>query len=87
MTPDQIKALEAIHPHYEKFKKSGNWYLKHEEVVKLKETARSFGMEVSNECMSCVPDLVIRLMRHQYLPYLKNQAAAPEVKTKTKTKK
>lgn len=84
MTPDQIKALEALYPHYEKFKKTGDWHLKHEEVVRLKQTARSFGMEVSDECKNCTPDLVIRLMRHQYLPYLKNKPAAPVAKVKGK---
>ena len=75
ITKEQFKKLENIKPLYDRFKKlesAGIQFLSKEELSNIKSIAKDFNLPVDDNCMSCGPDLLIRLIRHYYLPNAKN---------------
>jgi hypothetical protein len=68
MTPDQKKACEKIKPAYDTFKRAG--IIEPQWLPEIKEVAKMFSIPVSESCQSCAPDLLIRIFRHHYQPYM-----------------
>jgi len=75
LTKEQFKKLESIKPLYDRFKRledAGIQFLSKEELSNIKSIAKDFNLPVDDTCMSCGPDLLIRLIRHYYLPNVSN---------------
>lgn len=74
ITKEQFTKLEKLKPLYDRFKKlesAGIQFLSKEELINIKTIARELQLPVDDNCMSCGPDLLIRLIRHYYLPNAK----------------
>ena len=75
ISKEQLSQLERIKPLYDRFKKlesAGIQFLSQPELQLIKSIAKDFNLPVDDNCMSCGPDLLIRLVRHYYLPNAKN---------------
>lgn len=84
ITAEQYERLKPIKVIYDIFKRMGDSYISAENVMLVKEVAREFGMTVSQECTSCAPELLLRLIRHHYMPYEEEMRKDKSVTTKTR---
>jgi hypothetical protein len=61
--------MAKLKPVYDTFKRIN--YIPASDLQEIKRVARLLGMAVSDSCQSCAPDLLIKIMRHHYLPNVK----------------